>query len=69
MTHRKTGTAFRGAAICRESRCNPIMRDKSPKVTKKQQIVARDTECRLRIDYLSTLPDEQLNKLIDKSLF
>jgi hypothetical protein len=49
------------------------MRDKSPKVTSKvtrqQQIAERDAKCRDRIDYLSTLPDEQLNKLIDKSLF
>jgi hypothetical protein len=45
------------------------MRDKRPKSNKQQQIVARDAECRLRIDFLSTLPDGALNRLIDRTLF
>jgi hypothetical protein len=45
------------------------MRDKRSKSHKQKQIAIRDAECQVRIQFLSTLPDSVLEKLIDRDLF
>jgi hypothetical protein len=39
------------------------------KNSKKSLIEKRDRDCKTRIDALAKLPDAELNKLIDRTLF